>query len=68
MKNEMGYSVELNYPYSGTMVPTQYHKSNKSIYSIMIEVNRKLYMANDSVNYDNVRLLRNLFNDYFKSM
>jgi len=32
----------------------------------MIEVNRKLYMANDSVNYDKVIILNDLFKAYFE--
>jgi len=63
---EKGYSVEINHPYSGTMVPIEYYKCNKSVYSLMIEVNRKLYMANDSVNYDKVRILNDLFKAYFE--
>ena len=39
---DLGYSVKLNYPYSGTMVPSGV--SNEKLYSIMIELNRKLYL------------------------
>jgi N-formylglutamate amidohydrolase len=39
-----GLEVMLNAPYAGTIVPlTQYHK-NKAVQSIMIEVNRSIYM------------------------
>jgi N-formylglutamate deformylase len=40
----MGYSVEVNWPYAGTMVPGKYYRKNDKVTSIMIEVNRNLYM------------------------
>ena len=43
-----GYNVKINYPYSGSFVPNiAYENKNKNVKTIMIEVNRKLYM-----NYD----------------
>ena len=39
-----GYDVRTNHPYSGTMVPLKHYKKNANARSIMIEVNRKLYM------------------------
>ncbi len=44
----LGYSVELNYPFSGTMVPSGF--DNKKLYSIMIELNRKLYLEREGEN------------------
>ena len=41
---EMGYSVGVNWPYAGTMVPEKFYRKNEKVTSIMIEVNRKLYM------------------------
>lgn len=39
-----GYSVEINYPYSGSFVPNKYYgKKNTNIISIMIEVNKRIY-------------------------
>ena len=37
-------SVEVNTPYSGTMVPIKHYHSDTRVQSLMIEVNRKLYM------------------------
>ena len=42
--NNLGYSCGLDWPYSGTIVPMDYYKKNKNVYSIMLEVNRKLYL------------------------
>ncbi len=45
---KMGYSVELNKPYSGTIVPLKLYSSDVPVISVMIEVNRRLYM--DEIN------------------
>lgn len=39
-----GYRVSVNYPFSGTMVADRYNHKNKKVFSIMVEVNRGLYM------------------------
>lgn len=38
-----GFSVKFNSPYSGSIVPLSFY-GNKSVHSILLEVNRKLYM------------------------
>lgn len=40
----LGYAVGINTPFSGTIVPLEYHRKDKRVMSVMIEVNRKLYM------------------------
>ncbi|MFC1657419.1 N-formylglutamate amidohydrolase [Candidatus Moduliflexota bacterium] len=37
-------SWEINRPYVGTFVPEPYYRKNSSVYSIMLELNRSLYM------------------------
>jgi len=39
-----GYFIKINEPFSGSLVPGEYYQKNKNVHSIMIEVNRKLYM------------------------
>jgi len=39
-----GFVVFINKPFSGTIVPLLHYKKNKDLKSIMIEVNRKLYL------------------------
>lgn len=39
-----GYSVQINDPFTGSLVPEKFYRKNKNVHSIMIEVNRKLYM------------------------
>jgi N-formylglutamate deformylase len=41
--NSKGYSVKINNPYAGTMIPLRYYQKEKEVKGIMIEVNRKLY-------------------------
>jgi N-formylglutamate amidohydrolase len=39
-----GYSVAVNHPFSGCIVPLPFYGKNRNVYSVMIELNRKLYM------------------------
>lgn len=41
---QAGYTVEKNRPYSGTMVPLPFYAVNPQVLSILIELNRRLYM------------------------
>jgi N-formylglutamate amidohydrolase len=56
-----GYSIYLNKPYKGTIVPLEYYRKNKSVHSIMLEINRKLYMnetvTEKSENYTHTKKL-----------
>jgi len=41
---DSGFSVGINTPFSGSIVPMEFYGSNPHVHSIMIEVNRSLYM------------------------
>ena len=41
---EEGYYVRINTPYSGAITPIKHYGKEKRVLSIMVEVNRKLYM------------------------
>ena len=43
-----GYSLGVDWPYSGTIVPMAFYKKDKRVQSIMLEVNRKLYLKEPS--------------------
>lgn len=65
--SKQGYQVKINNPYSGTIIPLNYYKKERSVQGIMIEVNRKLYMSASNVgvskseNFDNIKsLIKNL--------
>ena len=43
-----GYTVKTNYPYAGSIVPSNYlDKKNNRISSIMIEVNKRVYLKDN---------------------
>ena len=39
-----GYSLGVDKPYSGAIVPLEHYHKNKSVQSIMLEINRALYL------------------------
>lgn len=39
-----GYSIKLNSPFEGTLIPMKFYHQNPNVYSVMIELNRDLYM------------------------
>ena len=39
-----GFSVAVNFPFSGAIAPMKYYGRNKNVSSIMIEVNKRLYL------------------------
>jgi N-formylglutamate deformylase len=41
---DRGYSVGIDWPYSGSIVPQEYYQKDKRVSSIMLEINRKLYL------------------------
>ena len=41
---DCGFSVLVNQPYSGCMIPIDYYRKNKHVHGIMIEVNKRLYL------------------------
>ena len=43
-----GYSLGVDWPYSGTIVPMEFYQKDKNVFSIMLEVNRKLYLKEPS--------------------
>jgi N-formylglutamate deformylase len=56
---EMGYRVGIDRPYAGTMVPMAFYNKDRRVASIMIEVNRSLYMdelaGTKTVRFDTVK-------------
>jgi N-formylglutamate deformylase len=69
---KMGYSVGIDHPYAGTMVPMAFYQQDHRVASIMIEVNRRLYMdelaGTKSVRFDttkeHVQLLLGSFREF----
>jgi N-formylglutamate amidohydrolase len=42
--HRMGWNVELNRPHSGTIVPVSFYHQDRRVISVMVEINRALYM------------------------
>jgi N-formylglutamate amidohydrolase len=62
---DRGIEVAINSPYSGTLVPMEHYKRNKNVQSIMIEVNRKLYLKdNSNVKSENYPAVKRLLQNY----
>jgi N-formylglutamate amidohydrolase len=40
----LGYKTLINSPFKGTIVPLNYYQKNKKVLSVMLEINRSLYM------------------------
>lgn len=58
-----GLNVEINSPYSGTIIPLKYFKKDKRVKGIMIEINRKLYIKNGVVNDNDVNKLNEIISN-----
>ena len=41
---EKGYSLGIDWPYSGSIVPLNHYQKTKNVLSIMLEINRALYL------------------------
>lgn len=39
-----GFSLGIDWPYKGSIVPLEYYQKNKNVQSIMLEINRALYL------------------------
>lgn len=58
-----GYRVKINSPFSGTIVPMAYYLKDERVHSVMIEVNRKLYMDLPGVKSDRFDTIRALLTE-----
>ena len=43
----LGYSSARNAPFNGTIVPLKHYRKDQRVQSLMIEINRKLYVKED---------------------
>ena len=41
--SDCGYSVKIDDPFAGTLIPMKYYQQDKRVHGVMIEINRKLY-------------------------
>ena len=52
------YSTAINAPFSGTIVPIRFYQKDRRVYSIMIEINRGLYLNEDGSRSEYFSLIR----------
>lgn len=65
--SDRGIEVAINSPYSGTLVPMEHYQKNENVQSIMIEVNRKIYLNdNSNVKSENYSVVKRLLQDYLE--
>ena len=48
-----GYRVAINAPFSGSLTPLRYYQKNPNVHSVMIEINRKLYIDENGQKTEN---------------
>lgn len=60
-----GFEVGIDRPYSGSIVLLKYYQKEKSVMSIMIEINRKLYLKeNTNIKTDNFNNIKSYLQKY----
>ena len=63
--DKFSFSYDINNPYEGTIVPLKYYKKESRVHSVMIEINRKLYINDGIINNDKVEYLKSFINLIF---
>lgn len=57
------YSVNINSPYAGTIVPLKFFEKNKRVNSIMIEINKRLYLTDNKAK--DIKKLNSIIKEIF---
>lgn len=65
--NNLGYSVEINNPYAGCIIPKPYFKKDDRVMGIMVEINKRLYMNENVIDDVKVEKLKGIMNEYFNN-
>lgn len=63
-----GLTVSINEPFAGTIVPLKFYATDKRVNSIMIEINRKLYLDDDFKKNENFTRIKEIINDALKEI
>jgi N-formylglutamate deformylase len=64
-----GYCVAINYPYSGSMVPAKYYLTkDKRVKSLMLEINKRLYLKDDKIAKPLYKKLKKDLTEYFNQI
>jgi N-formylglutamate deformylase len=64
-----GYTLGVDWPYMGTMVPGVFYNKDNRVKSIMLEVNRKLYLREDTnKKSENYPVIKNIVQEYIEKL
>lgn len=64
-----GYSVGIDWPYTGSIVPLEHYMKNKNVQSIMLEINRALYLEEPTNNKsEKYQQIKGLVNKYIQTI
>lgn len=64
-----GYSLGIDWPFSGSIVPLDHYRKNKKVQSIMLEINRKLCLEEPSNRESkNYLTTKNIVQDYIRML
>ncbi len=63
-----GLMIAINKPFAGTMVPLKFYHKDKRVKSIMIEVNRKLYLDKNFEKNENFVKIKQLIHNTLKNI
>ena len=65
--DNLGHSCGLNWPYNGSIVPINHYQKNKNVKTIMLEVNRNLYLNEPSNNKsENFIKIKEIVSDFIQ--
>lgn len=64
-----GYSVGINWPYQGSIVPYKFYRQDKTVQSILVEVNKSLYLDDGSLEKsDNYFQIKGHLQEYLREV
>jgi N-formylglutamate deformylase len=66
---QRGHSFGIDWPYKGSIVPLEYYQKDARVKSVMLEVNRKLYLEeNSNKKSQNYHYVKNIVQDYIEKI
>ena len=61
--------MKINHPYNGAIIPSNYSDENETLKSIMIEVNKRVYLDNNrELNYEKYNKLKECMDELFEKL
>ena len=64
---KLGYTVEINNPYTGCIIPREFYQKDKRVIGVMIEINKRLYLDSEYKQI-NIEGLNTEITDIIKSL